>query len=143
MTRDANEGTWEGILEAVNASPFYRHLGMRVTEAADGTSRLRLPVTESMKNLYGTVHGGLLATLVDSACGVALATRLVRGESLVTMDLRINYLLPVQEGTLVAEGKVLHRGRKTGVAEACILDQTGRLVAKGMCSHVVLESSSS
>ncbi len=119
------------FLEALNTSPAYRLIGMRAVRAAGGRSRVELPVGETHKNLYGIVHGGLLATLMDSACGVAMGSLLREGESLVTLDLRINYLSPVRTGTLTAEGKAVHRGRKTGVAEASILDDAGRLVARG------------
>jgi len=121
----------ELFLQALNTSPVYRHLGMRVVRAEAGQSRVELPVGENLKNLYGILHGGLLATLMDSACGVALGTLLRPGETLVTLDLRINFLCPVRSGTLTAEGTVVHRGRKTGVAEASIRDQDGRLVARG------------
>jgi uncharacterized protein (TIGR00369 family) len=74
---------------------------------------------------------------MDSACGVALLTRLQPGETVVTLDLRVNYLLAVRSGTLSAEGEIVQRGRNTGVAEASIRDETGRLVARGMSTHFI------
>jgi len=133
----ADRARIEAMVAVLNASPVYRLLDMRVLEASGGRSRLRLAVGEDIKNLYGTVHGGMLATLVDSACGVALGTRLLEGEALVTLDLRINYLLPVRSGPLTAEGEVVHKGRSTGVAEASIRDEAGRLVARGVTTHFV------
>ena len=127
----------EAMVSVLNASPVYRLLNMKVTGAAGGRSRVELAVGEDHKNLYGIVHGGMLATLMDSACGVALASRLQDGEAIVTLDLRINYLHPVWNGPLTAEGEVVHKGRKTGVAEASIRDETGRLVARGMATHFV------
>jgi len=130
----------EAMVAILNDSPVYRLLNMRVVEAGGGRSRLELDVAEDVKNLYGTVHGGMLATLVDSACGVALGTRLLEGEALVTLDLRINYLLPVWNGPLVAEGEVVHKGRRTGVAEASVRQASGRLVARGITTHFVRRS---
>lgn len=127
----------EAMAAILNASPVYRLLNMRVAGAGEGRSRLELDVGEDVKNLYGTVHGGMMAALVDSACGVALATRLREGEALVTLDLRINYLLPVRGGRLTAEGEVVHKGRRTGVAEASVRDGSGRLVARGVTTHFV------
>jgi len=123
------------IKELVNASPVYRFLGMEAVHAAGGSSRLELTIHEDLKNLWGTVHGGILAVILDSACGVALGTLLEPGEVLVTLDLRINYIAPLQNGTLIAEGTVLHRGRNTGVAEATLKNAEGRLIAKGMTTH--------
>jgi uncharacterized protein (TIGR00369 family) len=125
------------MMEILNASPVYRLLHMRVVHAAGGRSRIELAVGEDHKNLYGTVHGGLLATLMDSACGAALGTRLQPGENMVTLDLRVNYLLPVRSGPLTAEGEIVHRGRNTGVAEASLRDESGRLVARGMSTHFI------
>jgi len=134
-----NEETFPSdvLIRVLNASPAYRHIGMKVVLAEDGSSRIEMEVQEELKNLYGTVHGGLLATLMDSACGVALGSLLKAGESLVTLDLRINYLSPVKSGTVIAEGKVVHKGRQTGVAEATLKDETGRLAAKGMSTHFI------
>jgi len=127
----------DALIRVLNASPAYRHLGMKVVLAEEGSSRIEMEVLEDLKNLYGTVHGGMLATLLDSVCGVALGSLLRVGESLVTLDLRINYLSPVKSGTVIAEGKVIHKGRQTGVAEATLKDETGRLAAKGMSTHFV------
>lgn len=129
--------TVEAMTALLNASPVYRHLNMRVLDAAGGRSRVRLTVAEDHKNLYGIVHGGMLATLLDSACGVAQATRLREGEALVTLDLSINYLRPARSGPLTAEGEVVHRGQRTGVAEASVRDEAGHLVARGSCTHFV------
>jgi uncharacterized protein (TIGR00369 family) len=127
----------EAMMTILNSSPYYRHMGIKVVRWAEGTSRLEIEAAEPTKNLYGTVHGGVLASLVDSACGVALGTLLDEGETAVTVDLRINYIAPVREGLLIAEGKVIHRGRNTGVAEAVLHGEEGTIVAKGMTTHFV------
>jgi len=127
----------KAIMTILNSSPYYQHMGMKAVHCADGTSRLEIRAEEHTKNLYGTVHGGVLASLVDSACGVALGTMLEEGESAVTVDLRINYIAPVREGLLIAEGKAIHRGRNTGVAEATLHNENGVLVAKGMTTHFI------
>jgi uncharacterized protein (TIGR00369 family) len=108
---------------------------MEVLHAAGGTSRLQLTVREDLMNIWGSVHGGILAAVLDAACGVALGTLLEPDEMLVTLDLRINYLTPFHNGTLIAEGTVVHKGRHTGVAEATLKDAEARLIAKGMTTH--------
>ena len=123
------------LIEIVNASPVYRFLGIEAVYAEAGSSRLELTIQEDLKNLWGTAHGGILATLLDSACGVALGTLLEPGEGMVTLDLRINYITPFHNGTLIAEGTAIHKGRNTGVAEATLKNEEGRLIAKGMSTH--------
>jgi|YNPNPStandDraft_1061719.scaffolds.fasta_scaffold36966_2 uncharacterized protein (TIGR00369 family) len=129
------------LIALLNASPYYRHIGMRVVECLEGTSRLELQAKECVQNLYGTLHGGVLASLVDSACGVALGTLLEEGEFAVTVDLRINYLCAASAGLLLAEGRVLQRGRNIGVAEADVRAAGGTLIAKGMTTHFIQKAS--
>ena len=100
--KEAIKNLAEWIRELVIASPAYRYLNMEALTAADGASCIELTILEEQKNLFGIVHGGILAALLDAACGVALATLLKPGETLVTLDLRINYLAPVTTGTLTA-----------------------------------------
>ncbi len=134
---ETTEERWRLIKDLINASPFYQYMGMEVVEAKEGQSRLRMPVNAEMMNLYGTVHGGAIGTILDSSCGIALGTLLKEGETMVTVDMRINYVLPVREGVLIGEGKAVHRGRHTGVAQAEIRDEDGNLVAVGICTHYI------
>lgn len=126
--------------EILNGSPVYRHLRMRAAHAAEGVSRIELSIHADVKNLYGTVHGGILAAVLDSSCGVAVASLLGPGETLVTVDLHLHYVRPIRDGTVVGEGKVVHRGRTTAVAEGTLRDGEGRLIAKGMATHFIQPS---
>jgi uncharacterized protein (TIGR00369 family) len=119
------------ILGLLNSSPFYRYLGMEVIEAGEGRSRLRLPVKDDMKNLYGILHGGVIAALLDSSCSIAVGSLMGRDEASVTLDQRINYISNVSEGILFGEGKAVHKGRYTGVGQAEVRDEEGNLVATG------------
>lgn len=116
----------------LNNSPFYRHLGMEVLEIGEGRARLRLPVKDELKNLYGILHGGVIAALLDSTATIACGSLMKVGEMAVTVDQRINYISNVSTGILFGEGKALHKGRFTGVALAEARDEDGNLVAVGM-----------
>lgn len=128
----------ERIFKLLNGSPFYRHLGMEVVEAGDGRARLRLPVKEELKNLYGILHGGAIAALLDSSCSIAVGTLLGPDEAAVTLDQRINYISNVREGVLYGEGRALHKGRFTGVGQAEVRDEEGNLVAAGMTTSYII-----
>jgi uncharacterized protein (TIGR00369 family) len=82
-------------------------------------------------NPLGTVHGGMLATLLDTATGCAVHTTLPAGVGYTSMDLSVKYLRPVtvESGTLRCVGTVLQRGRRTALAEARLTDGADRLVA--------------
>jgi len=127
----------KAMKEAVNSSPYYRHIGMEVIEAGEGRSRLRLHEGKPLANLFGILHGGVTASLIDSACGVALGSILEPGEIAVTADLHVNYIAPAPCGVLISEGEVIHKGKNTGVAEATVRGPDGALISKGISTHII------
>lgn len=120
------------LLDFLNASPFYHYMGMEALDAEDGRSHLRLTISENHKNLYGILHGGVIATILDSTCSIAVASLLEPGEFSYTLDQRINYIGNTRSGILVGRGQALHKGRKTAVSEGEIRDEEGNLIAVGM-----------
>ncbi|WP_038056754.1 PaaI family thioesterase [Thermus amyloliquefaciens] len=89
------------------ASPFARWFGAEVVRREGGEAELRLAVREEFLQGQSLVHGGILATLLDSALGQAVESLGVR---VVTAELSVSYLRPVREGVLSARGWVIHRG---------------------------------
>ncbi|MGE7955425.1 PaaI family thioesterase [Pseudomonas sp. NPDC089530] len=92
-------------------------------------------------NPLGSVHGGYAATLLDSCMGCAIHTRLQKGQGYTTLDLRISYVraLTGASGPIRAEGKIVHLGRSTALAEGRIYDVDGRLYATGTTTCMILE----
>jgi uncharacterized protein (TIGR00369 family) len=86
----------------------------------------------------GTMHGGILCDIADAAMGIAFASTLGAGESFTTVELKINFLRPVRQALLRAEGRVVHRGRTIGYAECDVLDENGKLIAKSNSTCLVL-----
>jgi acyl-CoA thioesterase len=134
---EISEELKEKILAFLNASPFYQYLGMEVLDAGDGICRLHLPIKGDLKNLFGMVHGGVISTLLDTACSIAAGTLMGEDEMAVTIDQTVNYVSNTSEGTLYAEGKAVHRGRNTAVAQAEVRDDRGNLVAYGTATIFV------
>lgn len=134
---ELDDKTREIFRAALNSSPMYRHMQMEVIDVGEGRSKLTLQGRKELHNLYGMLHGGVAATIVDSACGIAVGSLLEPGEICVTIDLRINYIANTGEGTLIGEGRVVHRGGRTGVARAEIRDEKGNLIAAGMSTHLI------
>ncbi|MFJ3492007.1 PaaI family thioesterase [Streptomyces sp. NPDC086091] len=91
-------------------------------------------------NPLGTVHGGIAATLLDSALGCAIHTTLPAGTSYTTLELKVNYIRAARtEGQrLTAEGTVIHTGRRTATAEGRVLDERGRLIAHATTTCLVM-----
>jgi uncharacterized protein (TIGR00369 family) len=86
----------------------------------------------------GTVHGGVLGAIADAAMGLAYATTLKEAETFATVELKINFLRPVWEGRLRAEGKVVSSGRNLGLVECDVIDQDQRLVARALSTCMTL-----
>ena len=96
---------------------------------------------EHAYNPIGTVHGGYAATLLDSACGCAVHSRLSATQAYTTLELKIAYHKAVTRdvGVLRAEGKVLSFGRRAAFAEARLVDSEGRLYASATSTLLVFE----
>lgn len=111
--------------------PVMRLLDFEGLEAYEGRVVFRMAVREFHYNPLGTVHGGVLATLLDTATGCAVHSTLPAGTGYTSLDLATKFLRPatVDSGTLTCEGTVLSRGRTTALAEARVTDPAGRLLA--------------
>lgn len=86
----------------------------------------------------GSLHGGILCDIADAAMGIAFASTLAAGESFTTVELKINFLRPVREAQLRAEGRVIQRGRTVGYLECDVTDENGKLIAKSNSTCLVL-----
>lgn len=119
---------------------FHNHLGMTLVEARRGWSRMEMKVAPELINIFGQVHGGALFALVDTAMGAALAGLLDTGEGMTTVEAKINYIRPITDRIAVAEAEVLHRGRRTAVLEARIMDGSGLAAAQALGTYLIQES---
>jgi uncharacterized protein (TIGR00369 family) len=118
--------------------PVARLIGFEVPEAADGKALVTLQAGSKHLNPMGTMHGGILCDIADAAMGIAFATTLAPEESFTTVELKINFLRPVRDEFLRAEGVVVQRGRTVGYTESSIFNQNGRLIAKANSTCLVL-----
>ena len=89
-----------------------------------------MDVLDRHVNLQGLVHGGMLAILADTACGLSIRSAMEPGRLHVTTDLDIHFLAPAEPGTLFGRGKAIKVGRSLAFAEASIEDAEGRLLAQ-------------
>lgn len=92
-------------------------------------------------NPLGTVHGGYAATLLDSCMGCAIHTQLKKGQAYTTLDLRVSFVraMGTHTGPVRAEGKVIHLGRSTALAEGRLYDVEGKLYATGTTTCMIFD----
>lgn len=142
-TEKKDEGTGpvdikDAVRKAVNESPFYKHIGMRlVGYTEDGKSKVEIMIGRDHMNIWSTAHGGVLASLLDSACGLSLAPFMEGNETAVTQDLHVKYTAPLRAGRVTAYGRVVHKGRGVIMTEAEAFDENGSLVGIGSATHRV------
>ncbi len=124
----------EDLVRALRArlasSEFHTWAGMEVTEAAAGEVTVAMDVLDRHVNLQGLVHGGMLAILADTACGLSIRSAIAPGRLHVTTDLDIHYLSPAKPGRLFGRGKAIKVGRSLAFAEASVEDGDGTLLAR-------------
>jgi uncharacterized protein (TIGR00369 family) len=112
-----------------------------LVEVGDGLARFTCTPDESLYNPIGVVHGGLVCTLLDSAAGCAVQSKLPAGVGYTSLEIKVNYLRAVHasSGPLEALGTVVRAGRRVAVAEAEVRDASGVLVATASSTCLVIE----
>ncbi len=134
------------FLEAIRdgelpAAPIQDLMGFRLVEVEDGRVAFRAEPGEQHYNPIGVVHGGLAATLLDSAMGASVHSTLPLGTGYSTLETKFNLVRAVtaESGSLLAEGTVVHRGSRVATAEGRIVRESdGKLVAHGTSTCLVL-----
>jgi uncharacterized protein (TIGR00369 family) len=110
-----------------------RLMNMRLVEVAEGRAVFAVVPDERHYNGLGIAHGGLAATLLDSALGCAINTVMPAGRVFTTLEMKINYVRPMRRetGEVRCEAAVLHAGARVATAEGRIVDASGKLYAHG------------
>ena len=133
----------EGRNDLAAMRPYYRLLGLRV-EAGEpaGLSKLVLESRSELENSRGEVHGGVIASLLDVAMGVAVRSTLPQSDGATTVSLTVNYVAPGRS-TLTARGRVVRKGRTLASVEATVTDASEQIVAHAVGTMRVLAQRSS
>ena len=126
--------------EELPPAPIQRLLDFTLTEVEEGRVVFTAEPGEQHYNPIGVVHGGLAATLLDSAMGAAVHSTLPLGQGYTTLETKFNLTRPVtaQTGEVSAEGKVVHRGRQVATSEATLRDGAGKLLAHGTSTCLII-----
>lgn len=135
------------FLEAIRdgrlpAAPVSQLMGFALTEVDTGRAVFEFEPSESQYNPIGTVHGGVISTLLDSALSCAIHTTLPAGSGYTTVELKVNFVRPIVAGAgrFRSEGRVIHAGNRLATAEARLTDATGKLYAHAVGTCLVVTS---
>ena len=127
------------IREKFETNPFPRSLGIDLDSIEPGHARLSLEIRQQHLQLAGNMHGGAIATLVDTAVAFAIVGASKPGARFTTIEMKVNYLRPISEGRVVADAKLIRDGRRIVVSDCDVFDSEGRLAAKGLVTYMRLD----
>jgi uncharacterized protein (TIGR00369 family) len=121
------------VIDGTVEAPVCSLVGFRLVSAGEGTTTFEFEPRQAHYNVLGTVHGGIVATILDSSMGCAVHSRLAPGASYATVEININYVRPVTESTglMRCEGQVTTLGMRMALARAEITDLRGKVYAHG------------
>ncbi len=124
--------------------PVAQLIGLEVDQVSEGLVTFAFEPAEFHYNPLGTVHGGILTTVLDSAMGCAVHSRLRAGLSYTTLEVKVSFLRPVRvtTGRIRGEGKVVHLGGRVATAEAHLVDRDGELYAHATSTCLISAPSS-
>jgi uncharacterized protein (TIGR00369 family) len=128
----------ERVERALDAVPFARLLGIQIESVHAGQAVLSLPVRDDHKQNHGVVHGGAIASLIDSSMAFAIIPLIAENERTTTVDLTIHYLRPLTEGVAKSTAQVVRAGRRVIVVKAELVDHSERLVATAVSTYLRL-----
>lgn len=128
----------ERVSTALDSVPFAKLLGIELEEIDVGVATLSFEVKPELKQNHGVVHGGAIASLIDSATAFAIISLLPPDEHATTVDLTISYLRPLTAGRAHATAKVLRSGKRLIVVSAELLDDNGTLAATALSTYIKL-----
>ena len=112
----------ELLAARVNSSGIFQLLGMQVETIENGVGRVRIAVDARLMHAQQVVHGGIIFTIADTAMSLAVLSLYPPGTRTGTIEAKINYLLPVRSGELLAQATIVHQGRSTVVVEATVFN---------------------
>jgi uncharacterized protein (TIGR00369 family) len=127
------------IHEAFASVPYAKFLGLELGEMKPGEASLHLEVRDELRQNQGVVHGGAVASLIDTASAFAVVTQLEPNERVTTTDLTIHYLRPVTAGRLSATARTIRAGRRLFVLSVEVMDDHQRMIATAVTTYIKLQ----
>jgi uncharacterized protein (TIGR00369 family) len=141
--RKLNPDHIDAVINLMNRGPFYKHLSMAIRELGLGYSLVELELGTEHLNPFGGLHGGVYASVIDTAAYWAVYGDLDEKVGYITLDLRVDFLAPVKNGKIIVKGRRIKIGKTIGLAEATALDQKGKWLAHGLSKVMVLPGTQS
>lgn len=133
----------ERARSAFAAVPYAKFLGLQLGEVRQGEVSIHLDIRDELKQNQGVVHGGAIASLIDTASAFAVLTQIDLDERVTTTDLTIHYLRPAVNGRIVATARIIRGGRRLFVLSVDVHDPTGQLIASAVTTYIKIDKTPS
>jgi uncharacterized protein (TIGR00369 family) len=124
------------LQKALRSVPYARLLGIELEEIEAGTATLSVKVRSELTQNHGVVHGGAIASLIDTATAFAIISLLDSPEKVTTVDLSVSFLRPVTRGRLTAAATVKRAGTRLFVVSADVFDSQKKLIATALSTYI-------
>jgi len=135
---DLTEAELARVQELFGRVRYAKFLGIELNEVSRGLVTMQLDAREELRQVNDVLHGGSIASLIDTAAAFAVITVLDAGQSATTSDLTIHFLRPVDSGRVTATAKVLRSGRRLVVVTVDVFDNAQTLIATAVTTYLRL-----
>src|SRR5688500_17708924 len=123
---------------ALHSLPFAKLIGMQLVDLRSGEAVISIKMRDDLRQPSGVLHGGVTATLIDTAMAFAVRTRLAINEQTATIDLTVHYLRPHLHGTFTCTAKVVRAGKRIFTVSADVVNEEGKHIATTLSTYTRL-----
>jgi acyl-CoA thioesterase len=138
MTAQINEITPDQYAfeqNILHSLPFAQLIGMKLVNLRPDKAVISIEMRDDLRQPSGVLHGGVTATLIDTAMAFAVRTRLEQNEATATIDLTVHYLRPHITGTFICTAKIVRAGKRIFTVSADVVNEEDKLIATGLSTY--------
>jgi len=141
--RELNQKHVEAVIDLINQGPYFKLLSMRVKALREGYALVEVDIGHDHLNPFGGIHGGAYASVIDTAAYWSAYCELDEGVGMISLDLKVDFLAPINIGKMLVEGRCIKIGKTICLAEATAFDQKEKCLAHGTSKMMIIEGTQS
>jgi uncharacterized protein (TIGR00369 family) len=133
--REITEDQKRRAAAALGENLFAKWIGMKLVDMAPDVAVIQIDMRDELRQPHGLLHGGVTATLIDTAMAFAVMTCLDTGEKASTADLNVHYLRPHLDGVVTCTARVVKAGKRLFTVSADVINEQGKLIATALSTY--------
>ena len=133
--KEITDAQMKQAADVLHNNLFAQMIGMKLIELKPEEATIRIEMRDELRQPHGLLHGGVTATLIDTAMAFAVITCLEKGEKASTVDLTVHYLRPHMEGAFSCTAKIVRAGKRLLTVSADVFNERGTLLATAISSY--------